>query len=133
MTAMTQDRNTKRREAFDFSLPVAAGKHIYTGAAVVIQPDGFAAPGRTATGLKSVGVAQEAADNTAGGNGAIMVKVRRGCFAMKQGADPVTLADFGNPCYLVDDQTIAKTDGAGTRSQAGIVRAVDRDGVWVEF
>lgn len=72
-------------------------------------------------------------NNTAGGNGAVSVKVRRGCFALKQGNDPVTLADVGKTCYLVDDQTVAKTDGAGTRSAAGIVRDVDSAGVWVAF
>ena len=133
MTALTHDRNTPRREAFDFSFPVPAGKRIFTGATVVIQADGYAAPGSTATGLTSVGIAQEAVDNRDGGNGAARVTVRRGCFSMKQDADPVTLADVGSPCYLVDDQTIAKTDGAGTRSQAGIVRDVDSAGVWVEF
>ena len=133
MPALISDRNAPRREAFDFSFPVAAGKRIFAGAAVVIQADGYAAPGSTATGLKSVGIAQEAVDNRDGGNGAVNVKVRRGCFAMKHGADPVTLADVCSPCYLVDDQTIAKTDGAGTRSQAGIVRDVDSASVWVEF
>ena len=133
MTALTHDRNTTRREAFKFSFPVAAGKRIFAGAVVAIQPDGFAAPGRTATGLRSVGIAEEPVDNTAGGNGAVFVEVRRGCFAMKQGADPVTLADVTEACYLVDDQTIARTDGAGTRSVAGTVRDVVDGVVWVEF
>ena len=124
MTAMTHDRNTTRRDGDQFSFPVAAGKRIYTGAVVVIQPDGYAAPGQTATGLHSVGLAQAGADNTTGSNGAISVSVRRGCFALKQGADPVTLADVGKVCYLVDDQTVAKTDGTGTRSQAGVIRDV---------
>jgi hypothetical protein len=43
------------------------------------------------------------------------------------------LADVGKQCYLVDDQTVAKTDGTNTRSPAGFVRDVDADGVWVEF
>ncbi len=133
MTALTHDRNTTRREADQFSFPVAAGKHIFTGAVVVIQPDGFAAPARTATGLQAAGMAEAQVNNTSGGNGAVSVKVRRGCFSLKQGADPVTLADVGKVCYLVDDQTVAKTDGTGTRSAAGIVRDVDSAGVWVAF
>ena len=133
MTALTHDRNATRREAFKFRFPIAAGKCIFAGAAVVIQPDGFAAPGHTATGLKSVGIAEARVDNMGGGNGAVSVEVRRGCFAMKQAADPVALADVTGACYLVDDQTIGKTDGAGTRSQAGIVRDVVDGVVWVEF
>jgi hypothetical protein len=34
---------------------------------------------------------------------------------------------------VVDDQTVAKTNGSSTRSVAGIVRQVDSDGVWVEI
>lgn len=133
MTAMTHDRNTTRREADQFNFPVAAGERIFAGAAVVIQADGFAAPASTATGLQAVGIAEGQADNTGGADGAIRVNVRRGCFALKQGADPVALADVGKVCYLVDDQTVAKTDGTGTRSAAGIVRDVGSAGVWVAF
>ena len=38
-----------------------------------------------------------------------------------------------NGYHLVDDQTVAKTNGGSTRSVAGICRGVDSDGVWVEF
>ena len=48
-------------------------------------------------------------------------------------ADAITLADIGKDCFIVDDQTVAKTDGAGTRSRAGRVFDVDADGVWVDF
>jgi hypothetical protein len=34
---------------------------------------------------------------------------------------------------VVDDQTVAKTNGSSSRSVAGIIRDVDADGVWVEF
>ncbi|MFB0515162.1 MAG: hypothetical protein ACETWG_00985, partial [Candidatus Neomarinimicrobiota bacterium] len=33
--------------------------------------------------------------------------------------------------YIVDDQTVAKTDGTGTRSPAGFIEDVDSNGVWV--
>ena len=35
--------------------------------------------------------------------------------------------------YLVDNQTVAKTNGTNTRSAAGVVRGVDAEGVWVQF
>lgn len=132
MTALTHDRNTPRRDALQFSFPVAADAHIFTGAIVVIQPDGYAAPGYTDNGLKAVGIAQETVNNMNGGDGAATVNVRRGCFALKQ-SDTITLADVGSPCYLVDDQTVSMTDDDETRSLAGIVRDVDGNGVWVEF
>lgn len=130
---MTQDRNTTRRDGVQFSFPVAANQRIYTGAVVVIQPDGYAVPGHTATGLHAVGVAEHGANTVGMANGAAKISVRRGCFALRQGTELLALADVGQVCYLADDQTVMKTDGAGTRSPAGIVRYVDSHGVWVEF
>ena len=47
--------------------------------------------------------------------------------------DLIAQADAGSDCYIVDDQTVAKTSGTNTRSRAGIVLAVDADGgVWVQ-
>ena len=34
---------------------------------------------------------------------------------------------------MVDDQTVAKTNGGNTRSPAGIIDSVDADGVWIRF
>ena len=48
-------------------------------------------------------------------------------------ADQITAADIGNDCYGVDDQTVAKTNGANTRSVAGKIYDVDAQGVWVKF
>ena len=44
----------------------------------------------------------------------------------------VVQADLGKTCYIVDDETVAKTDGTATRSAAGKVVGLDSDGVWVE-
>ncbi|SMF86270.1 hypothetical protein SAMN06265365_1873, partial [Tistlia consotensis] len=48
-------------------------------------------------------------------------------------ADPVDLADVNTDCFIVDDQTVAATNGTNTRSVAGKVRDVDQLGVWVEI
>lgn len=135
MAALTADRNTPYRSGEDFSFPVAASTKIYAGALVCINSSNLAVNGATATGLKTVGVAQALADNSAGAASAISVSVRRGvfCFANSASGDAIALADVGATCYVVDDQTVAKTDGTGTRSAAGIVRDVDADGVWVEI
>jgi hypothetical protein len=73
-------------------------------------------------------------DNSAGADGAAVVLVRRGKvfkFA-NAAADPVTQASFGRLAYIVDDQTVAATNGTNTRSAAGIVLGVDADGVWIQ-
>lgn len=134
MAAQTQDRNTPQREALDFEFPMAAGAKCYAGSIGVISATGYLTKGATATGLKAVGVFQAQADNTGGAAGAIKGKVRRGCFRFANlAADLVALTDVGADCYIVDDNTVAKTNGGATRSVAGKVRSVDSDGVWVDF
>ena len=51
---------------------------------------------------------------------------------LNEGGDAVTIADRYNQCFIVDDQTVARTDGTSSRSAAGIVIDVDADGVWVQ-
>lgn len=135
MTALVQDRNTPQRASEDFEFPVAAATKIYAGSLVVINSSGLATKGAVATTLKAVGMAKESADNSAGLASAIRVKVKRGTFrfANSTAGDLIALADVGADCYIVDDQTVAKTNGTSTRSVAGKIRDVDSDGVWVEI
>ncbi|ASJ24150.1 hypothetical protein [Laribacter hongkongensis] len=133
MTATTQDRNTPFKDGELIVVPVAAGVKIPAGTLVVAGATGFATPGSTATGLACLGMADAHVDNTAGADGAVSVPVRRGK-AFKWANDtsnPVTLAGLGRPCFIVDNQTVAGTDGSNTRSPAGIVLGLDVDGVWV--
>ncbi len=134
MAALTADRDTLRLEGAErFVFPVKAATTIYAGSLVVLDA-GYAAPGRTATGLRAIGRAEARVAN-AGAAGAEKIEVRRGCFRFGNsgGGDLIALTEVGAACYIVDDQTVAKTDGSGTRSIAGIVRDVDTAGVWVEF
>lgn len=137
MAALTTDRDTRRRiNGDEFQFPVAAATKIFAGSIVCISTvTNLATKGATATTLKAVGRAEELADNSAGAASAISVKVRRGCFKYANSAagDQIVLGDIGAQCFIVDDQTVAKTNGTGTRSVAGIVRDVDADGVWVDF
>jgi hypothetical protein len=135
MTALAADRPTPRRSGQDLSLPVAASTKIYAGALVCVNASGYATKGAVSTTLKAVGVAQEQVDNSAGANGDLRINVRRGVFLMgnSSAGDLIALADVGSTCYIVDDQTVAKTNGTSTRSAAGVVRDVDASGVWVEF
>lgn len=131
---LSQDRNTPSRDAEQFEFPVAAGAVCYAGGIAVLN-GAVVQPGTTATGRRAVGVFEARADNTGGSAGAIRAKVRRGTFRFKNSAsaDEITLADVGNQCFIVDDETVAKTNGSSTRSAAGTVRDVDAQGVWVQF
>lgn len=131
---LTADRNTPYKGKELVVLPVAAGVKIFAGAMVVANATGFAAPGATSATLTYIGRAEERVDNTSGGDGAQNIQVRRGlAFRWKNSAaDPVTQAELGKTVYIVDDETVAKTNGGNTRSLAGQVVQLDADGVWVD-
>ncbi|MBI1214545.1 MAG: hypothetical protein GC185_01845 [Alphaproteobacteria bacterium] len=135
MTALTQDKATPQSAGDYLDAPVASGKKIYTGALVAMSSTGYITPGATATTLKGVGVAQEQVDNTDGADGDVTVRVdRRPYWISNSDTDPVGLEDIKADCYIVDDQTVAKTNGTNTRSVAGKIMNVDANlGVLVDF
>ena len=135
MTAATADRATAERTGDLVSAGVTASVKCYAGAIAVLDSSGNIKPGVTGTGLICVGRFEELADNSAGGAGAISATAKRGVFrfANSAAADLIAAAQIGDACYIVDDQTVAKTDGSSTRSVAGIVADVDSAGVWVRM
>lgn len=135
MAALTEDRNTKRRTGDIRSLPAAAAVLLYAGALIARDASGNATPGAVATTLRGVGRGKERVDNSSGAAGDLNVDIEVGVFQFTNSAaaDEITAADIGNDCYIVDDQTVAKTDGTSTRSVAGKIFDVDAQGVWVEF
>ncbi len=132
--ALTKDRNTQYSDGELIAAPVAADAVIHAGGLVVANAAGFAAPGSVATTLTYLGRAEHAVDNTGGSNGdvTVMVRRRKAFKWANSGADPVTQASLGKVCYIVDDETVAATNGGNTRSAAGTVVGLDADGVWVE-
>lgn len=131
MTALTKDRNAPSRDRRLLPYLVGAAKKIYAGSIVVLNA-GYAQAGSTATGLIAVGRAREAVDNSSGAAGALSVTVERGVFLFANDGT-IAQADVGATCYIVDDQTVAKTNGSSTRSAAGTIRGVESGGVWVEI
>ena len=135
MAALIQDRNTPQAIGDMREGPVAAATLIYAGAIVMRDASGDLNDGATATGLVGVGRAEKRADNAGGSAGDVTAKYRAGIFrfANSTSTDEIGNEDSGKPCYAVDDQTVALTDGSGTRSIAGFVDHVDARGVWVRF
>jgi len=133
--ALAADRLIKRRDGSCLSDPVAATTKIYTGALVCLNSAGNAVPGSATNTLKARGVCIERADNSAGAAGDISVDSRPGVYNFKNSSagDLITRAEIGIDCYIVDDQTVAKTSGSSTRSIAGKVVDVNADGVWVRI
>lgn len=130
---LTSDRNTPRRDGDLVGRKAKGATEIFAGALVALDANGFAIPGATATGLTADGRAEEHIDNT-GADGDETVTVRKGVFLFANDAtDTVVQADIGGTAYIVDDETVANTDGTGTRSAAGTIVDVDADGVWVRI
>ena len=131
MTATTTPRNTTERLGDVIGAP-AKGSALLLAGTIAVANAGYAAPATTATGLVALGRVEETVDNTAGADGAAVVKVRRGIFKFaNQAGDLVTQANAFADCYLVDNQTVAATSAGNTRSRAGKVIAVEPDGVFV--
>lgn len=77
-----------------------------------------------------VGVATE----TITGDGIKATDLERGIFQFANSASTnlIAKADIGATCYVVDNQTVAKTDNSSARAAAGKIIDVDAGGVWVE-
>lgn len=136
MVALAADRNTPSRAAMVFADPAAAAKVFFTGAIVCLDAAGNATPGAAAVGLIARGRCKGGVDNSAGVAGAAVVESEPGVFRYGNSAagDAITRAEIGDDCYIVDDQTVAKTNpGGNTRSVAGKIVDVDAAGVWVRI
>ena len=132
MSALTQARQTKRRSGAHFGDGVAAGVIIHEGALVVLNAAGFAAPATTALNLRARGVAAATVDNSAGADGEQTVISQAGLHRFINVGD-IDRSHIGSAAYMVDDQTVAATNGTGTRSSAGLIKDVDTSGVWIEL
>lgn len=135
MTALAADRNTPRSQGDYREGAVAAAQLIFAGAIVCRNAAGFLVKGATATALVGVGRAEGRVDNSAGSAGDAQLRYQPGTFrfANSTATDLITRADIGKACFVVDDQTVAKTSATATRSKAGVVDDVDDHGVWVRF
>ncbi|ANK79394.1 MAG: hypothetical protein TEF_00270 [Rhizobiales bacterium NRL2] len=134
MTALSADRNTPLIDGVFAQYNMLAATLIHAGSLVMMDANGRAQPGATATAKVAIGRAEERVDNSAGANDALTVRVRAGVFrwANSEGGDAIAKADIGSVCWIVDDQTVAKISDTGARSPAGVIRDVDAQGVWVE-
>lgn len=133
MVALTAGRNTPQAIGDDRSGLLGATQAIFAGAILMRHPSGQIVKGATAVGMFGVGRAEETLTSTTGGVTPITFRPGVFRFANSAAGDLIATADIGAPCYIVDDQTVAKTNGTSTRSIAGIIDNVDANGVWVRF
>lgn len=114
--------------------PIAASTKAIQGGLAMIDA-GYFKPGAAATSKIAAGVFRATYDNTSGSAGAIVGEVECGDFWFKNSSagDAIAQADVGADCYIVDDETVAKTNGSSTRSRAGKILAVGSLGVCVQL
>lgn len=123
MTALTEDRNTPRREGVIYNDPVKGGVTLFGGSMYSLDANGLAVPASDTAGLSNVrGIVQERVDNSAGGDGDKTVDGREGVFQLTSSS--LVNADIGKAMYVSDDQTVTK---ASTTHQvmAGVLVAKD--------
>jgi hypothetical protein len=136
MAASSQARNTKRLgdNVAPADFWIKANTKVNAGTIACLDADGLLVPGSTSATLKAVGRARDTYDNTGGPTKAFQCAVESGVFLYyNEATDLCTIADITNDCYIVDDQTVAKTDGTASRSKAGKIINVVAAGVWVEI
>lgn len=135
MAALTAERDISRKGAEStamvplITLGVKTGVTIFKGALVCLDnTTGFAVPGSTATTLIAVGVATKTVVAGAAASGTFTVDVQRGLYPFTNlGGDPLVQADCGKTCFVTDDQTVSKTNGGATKSNAGVFWGFDEN------
>ena len=141
MAALTQDRyveqNTHEVLARVVVRPVKASTKIFAGSMVGIDANGNAMPAGLIAGgtLYCVGVSKAQADNSAGAAGDIDARIERGIFPMNNSSsgDAIGAGDIGKLCFVVDDNTVARTSATNTRCVAGRIFGMQGTQVLVEF
>ncbi|HXD01743.1 MAG TPA: hypothetical protein VN627_00405 [Novosphingobium sp.] len=135
MAALAAARSTPEKVGAHRAIPLAANAKPFQGGMVQINAAGYGVAASATAANVTVGVAVETVDNTGGANGAVSVKTKRGVYRMANSSagDLIARSEIGKTVYVVDDQTVAKTDNTGARPAAGKCFDVDAQGVWVEF
>lgn len=128
MSKLTENRNTPELHigAVKYYFERTAGETIFAGSLVAQDASGNAVAAKDAANLIVLG----RAENSAASGEKIVAK--KGCFLFENGTDgeALTLANIGNDCYIVDDQTVGKIGGTN-KIKAGKVIDVTDDGVAV--
>lgn len=113
------------------NLPMSASLKIWKGglvaASLATATKGQAFKAGASLVQQVVGIALKTIDNSSGAAGALNIDVEPGCwwFGNSSSGDQIDLQHIGMPAYVVDDQTVALTDNAGTRLIAGTIVTVD--------
>ncbi|QNX16038.1 hypothetical protein IC793_01050 [Acinetobacter seifertii] len=139
MTYIQNGIVTEMRDGELMPVPLKAGAVVLVGTFALVDDTGFAVASTTAISAtqKTIGVWDGSADNTAGEDGEVLATARRKKQFLFRNSktDPVTQSQFGEDVFVENNQTVAKTTGAGL-PVAGKFVGFDTqftDCVWVEI
>jgi len=139
MSKATEAINTECRDGILIPIALIASAMVFQGTFAVVGSNGYAIPSAEVGGpdQKCIGIWENDAENL-GSNGEVFGLVRRNqqFLVANSSSDPVTQAELGTQIFIEDNQTVAKTDGNGTRSIAGRFMGFDTEyttHVWVEI
>lgn len=133
MVALTADRNTPEASGVERIGLLGAAQSIFMGSILMRNASGHLIKGAVAAGSFGVGRAEDRGTSITAGVTSQRYRPGVHRFANATAGDLIVTADIGAACYVLDDQTVAKTNGGATRSPAGIIDNVDATGVWVRF
>ncbi len=113
-----------------FDVAASASVRVYAGTLVARDMGTAGRPARPAAANHNHlvhGFASTEVDNSSGAQGAkkVPITVQPGWVKNSSSTDAITNAHIGRHCFVVDDQTVALTDGANARPPAGIILDVD--------
>ncbi len=128
MAALAASRLTNRLNGT--RIPLLLAGTVFQGGMAAVDANGKGVAASALATQRTVGVYDR------DGVALDVVNAEREIFALANsapGVDEITIADIGRPCFVVDDQTVAKTSNGGLRPVAGLVHDVNEYGVWVDF
>jgi hypothetical protein len=141
--ALNAPRKVQERTARQFAAQLLGGVTVFQGA-LVSYIGAYAGPARAGAGVDNAAKAAEAATMAVVGvaeetvvadavNGVSRAPYRAGTFLLKNGGggDAITTAEIGDDCFVIDDETVGKTNPNSTRPKAGRIVDVEDVGVWV--
>ena len=131
MTALTGNiiRQTKGDGTIK-SVPVNGGSTIYAGAIVMLDAERYARPaGSLSSNGGCIGIAMDKADNAAGSDGAIEVRVWSGLVLLP--AASIAQSAVGGTVYAQDDNQIDETQGTNEPAAGVLEEVVSSTSGWV--
>lgn len=131
MSAVTADRNTKKREGLLGEHPIAATTKIYAGTLTMRDATGYLKNGADTASHSFAGVAREYVDNSAGAAGDLKAEVwKTGVYGFE---GSLTVADVGKKVYISDNVTVALVGTTSNDVWCGVLVDVEGTTMWVRI